>query len=265
MQLFYPSTAPANFTPGSPIKSDTFNQIVSQMNSNMELLKTIMNDEIYPILSSLPGGDRLLTSADRVNEVDSVINGLDGSQMYMLATSTESLPHLFNTDEDRPYTIYEVVDNLMRRVETSIAEVKGIANKTALSSSIYNNLIISGYPVRSSRSLVRTQTATAFWIKLEDDPSVFSQYNYSGNPYGLGASTYLATREKFRVVYDNGISGASNVHSEFQNKVFYYVGGEWVTKLGDTGDTDYVAASSSGVPTWTTILGTENLKIMRSL
>ena len=268
MQTFQPSLIPASFTPGSPISSDLLNQIVNALNGNMSLLKSILNDQVYPVLASLPNGPRLVTLEEQTGDVDPTANGLDGSQLYLLNTATAATPNYYDEVEGRPLTVFEVIDWLINHNEVALAEIKGIANKTALSSSVYNNMIIGGYPIRTSRTTIQTQASGHFWIKLEEDPTVFGQYTYSGTMYSTSNGSEVnpaVTREVFRVVYDNGLTGSNNVHLEYKDKRFMYADGEWVLWLGNGSDSDFISGSSStyGSHDWTTILGTDKIKVMR--
>lgn len=69
------------------------------------------NDTLQPLVDSLPGGRRRLTSQDRTQTIDPVLNGFDGSEVFMDMTATPVINNgmLYNLSFKRPKTIKEVV------------------------------------------------------------------------------------------------------------------------------------------------------------
>lgn len=261
MTEFNPLVTQRNIPAGAPLDSKQISSFMSEVTASFATLQDLINNNLLPIVNTLPGGGDMVSNSDRTNDINPLENGLDASQIYVHNNASPVSNTVFwDSTVSRPVTIKEALLSLSERIEQGLATIKG----NNFSPTILANLIKSGYPLRTTKSGIHTQTATEFWLRLEEDMSDFGQYTYSGTLYGV--SNPAATRELFKVIYDNGLTGASNVHFEYASKRAIQNGSNWYVQIMNASDAGWQSGFSSyGSHDWTTILGTEYIIVQRSI
>ena len=102
---------PRAITPQDLSKKDHIKAGFQELLADLNSIADQWNDTLQPLIDSLPGGRRRLSPAERGQEIDPVLNGFDGSQVFMdqTATPTSGAGFFYNTILKRPKTIKEVV------------------------------------------------------------------------------------------------------------------------------------------------------------
>lgn len=259
MAEFTPLVTHRNIAPGAPLDSKQLSSFMSEVTATFATLQSLLNVNILPVINTLPGGTEFISDAARTENINPVENGLDGSQLYVNNNASPIVHVTFwDTAEGRPLTIEEALEALSIRIEEGLAGVRS----NNFTNSVRASLIKSGYPLRTTKSVIHAGSSTEFWIRLEEDMGAFGQYQYSGTLYGV--SNPEATREVFKVSYDNGLTGGSNVHFEYNSKRAIKNGTNWFIQILNDSDAGWQSGYSSyGSHNWTTILGTEYITVQR--
>jgi hypothetical protein len=109
-----------------PTSSTDFNSMMEEIRNSLAQISEVHNNQIQPLLDSLPGG---LTGVDREQRIDkpnAFSNGLDGSQMYTDLTSTSVTDdgRFFNDTDQRPLTIKETINKVQDQLNESIQDLE---------------------------------------------------------------------------------------------------------------------------------------------
>lgn len=100
------------------LSSAQLTEIVEAIAHDLTAIITSLNDFVVPLIRSLPGGTEPPTAAGRTGEINPVVNGLDGSQLYVDSTATDpNNPVLYNNLQSRPNTIKEALEYLAIQIE----------------------------------------------------------------------------------------------------------------------------------------------------
>lgn len=118
MNIIGINTVRRRFPYHGTLSSETLCELVEEIVQDFTTIAKELNDSVQPVISSLPGGRRQITEADRIEDINPVINGLDGSQLYLDATAQDPYnPLLYNREKNRPNTIKEAMQYLLMRIE----------------------------------------------------------------------------------------------------------------------------------------------------
>jgi hypothetical protein len=118
MDILNVNTVKKVFPYHGPVQSEDFNELLEQVVLDLTTITSALNNEVQPLIESLPQGSRTITAADRDGEVNPIANGMDGSQIYLDMTNTDvNNPLLWNQLLGRPNTIKEALEYLLFRVE----------------------------------------------------------------------------------------------------------------------------------------------------
>ncbi len=88
-----------------PIISDTWNDTLTEITTDLASLSTLWNKLLVPLLVTIPDG--IDDTA-----VNGYINGMDSRTIYANWEATNLQERFFNTTKNRPLTIYEVLSNI---------------------------------------------------------------------------------------------------------------------------------------------------------
>jgi len=106
-----------------------FNGLVQELVQDLNGISTSWNTFVVPLLDSLPTGNSVVPTSKRTATPNPYVNGLDGSQMYLDATSTRATDRglFYDTITGRPKTIKESVvdiyDSLVSRINSLSTKV----------------------------------------------------------------------------------------------------------------------------------------------
>jgi|WetSurMetagenome_2_1015567.scaffolds.fasta_scaffold89381_5 hypothetical protein len=118
MNTIHISTVRKVFPAHGTISSEDFNELVDQLVLDFTSIATALNDNVQPVMESLPGGSRSISSDSRTESINPIENGLDGTQLYLDMTTTDiNNPLLYNSVQNRPNTILEAMQYLLARIE----------------------------------------------------------------------------------------------------------------------------------------------------
>lgn len=98
--------------------SELFNDLVNEVSHDLINITRQWNSIAYPIFSSLPQGE-LDTRWDLDSTLNPVVNGLDGTQVFMDNDAAEITDdgRFFNTTLQRPLTLKEVSNNIQVQID----------------------------------------------------------------------------------------------------------------------------------------------------
>lgn len=109
-----------------PRTSDSWNDTIDEIASDLAAITSEWNNKLHPLLASIPDG------TDDVN-VDAFLNGLDGKQLYtdQNATDTSDNGELWSTAYSRPLTIKETIDSMKDEIESNYNDLATLVSDTA--------------------------------------------------------------------------------------------------------------------------------------
>lgn len=113
-----PSTGPTSSSDYNATNQETINAL-SQITLQW-------NDEIYPLLDSLPSGLLNIIREERTTQVNPFVNGFDGSQIYLDSTSTTLTDDgkYFDDVLSRPTTVKESLEGVQEQLNDAIQELE---------------------------------------------------------------------------------------------------------------------------------------------
>lgn len=108
-----------------PTSSSDYNATLQETINSLTQVALSWNDEVQPLLDSLPGGTTNFIREDRIDSPNPFINGLDGSQIYLDLTSTPFTDDgkYFITAVNRPATIKESIEEVQNQLNLSVQEL----------------------------------------------------------------------------------------------------------------------------------------------
>jgi hypothetical protein len=121
-----------------PTSSSDYNATQEEIRDALIQITNAWNNELQPLLDTLPGGFTGIDPDKRVDNPNPFVNGFDGSQLYTDIVSTETTDdgRFYNTTKKRPYTIKETFNNIQRQLNDEIqnieVEIAKIANESAI-------------------------------------------------------------------------------------------------------------------------------------
>lgn len=111
-------TARQRFPYHGTLSSAQLTEIIEAITHDLTAIITSLNEFIVPLIRSLPGGAEPPTITGRTHEINPIVNGLDGSQLYVDSTTVDTNnPVLYNALQSRPNTIKEALEYIAVQVE----------------------------------------------------------------------------------------------------------------------------------------------------
>lgn len=109
-----------------PTSSSDYNATLQEIINDLSQVSLSWNDEVQPLLDSLPSGRTTVIREDRTDDPDPFKNGLDGSQVYLDSTSTTLTDSgkYFSENLDRPLTIKESMENVQDQLNDAIQDLQ---------------------------------------------------------------------------------------------------------------------------------------------
>jgi len=97
-----------------PTSSKDYNSSQKETINCLITLANAWNSQLYPLISSLPGGSIFIPLDERTDEINPFINGFDGSQIFTDATATYVVDegYYYQSDFGRPLTIKETFNKV---------------------------------------------------------------------------------------------------------------------------------------------------------
>lgn len=109
-----------------PTSSIDFNSTMEEIRNSLAQISSVWNDELQPLLDTLPGGLTGINKDERTTEPNPFKNGLDGSQVYTDLTSTTVTDdgRFYNETEARPFTIKETFNKIQNQLNENIQDLE---------------------------------------------------------------------------------------------------------------------------------------------
>jgi len=109
-----------------PTSSSDYNATLQELINDLTQVALSWNNEVQPLLDSLPSGRTTIIREDRTDSPNPFSNGMDGSQVYLDSTSTTLTDNgkYFDEDLDRPLTIKESMENVQDQLNDAIQELQ---------------------------------------------------------------------------------------------------------------------------------------------
>lgn len=114
------------YAPGrGPTSSADYNATLQETINSFSQIAISWNNEIQPLLDSLPSGNTNVLREARLDSPNPFVNGLDGSQIYLDLTSTAITDDgkYFSESLNRPLTIKESIENVQDQLNTSVQDI----------------------------------------------------------------------------------------------------------------------------------------------
>jgi len=121
-----------------PTSSSDYNATLQELINDLIQISLSWNDEVQPLLDTLPSGRTNVIREERTEEPDPFVNGLDGSQVYLDLTSTTLTDNgkYYSEDLDRPLTVKESLENVQDQLNDAIQELQVKIAQVSLNSGI---------------------------------------------------------------------------------------------------------------------------------
>jgi hypothetical protein len=108
-----------------PSSSSDYNAFVEETINSAAQIAISWNEDVQPLLDSLPSGGVTIIREDRTDSPNPFLNGFDGSQVYLDMTSTVLTDEgkYFSESLNRPLTIKETVENVQEQLNDSVQDI----------------------------------------------------------------------------------------------------------------------------------------------
>lgn len=108
-----------------PTSSADYNATLQETINSLAQVALTWNEDIQPLLDSLPGGGTSIIREDRLDSPNPFVNGLDGSQVYLDLTSTPLTDDgkYYSSSLNRPLTIKESIENVQSQLNSSVQNI----------------------------------------------------------------------------------------------------------------------------------------------
>ena len=109
-----------------PSSSEDYNATNEEILNSLAQIGKVINEEIQPLLDTLPGGRTLVDPGKRTASPNPYRNGFDGSQIYtdMVATEFSDDGRFFDSLKKRPLVLKETFNKIQAQVTSSIQELE---------------------------------------------------------------------------------------------------------------------------------------------
>lgn len=108
-----------------PTSSADYNATLQETINSLAQIALTWNEDVQPLLDSLPGGATTIIREDRLDAPNPFVNGLDGSQVFLDLTSTPLTDDgkYYSSPLNRPLTIKESIENVQNQLNTSVQSI----------------------------------------------------------------------------------------------------------------------------------------------
>jgi hypothetical protein len=109
-----------------PTSSIDFNSTMEEIRNSLAQISSVWNDQLQPLLDTLPGGLTGVNRDDRTLDPNPFLNGFDGSQVYTDLTSTTVTDdgRFFDLTINRPLTIKETFNKIQNQLNENIQDLE---------------------------------------------------------------------------------------------------------------------------------------------
>lgn len=109
-----------------PTSSIDFNSTNEELRNSLAQISSVWNDQLQPLLDTLPGGLTGIDADTRTEEPNPFVNGFDGSQFYTDLTSTSVTDNgrFWSEDIERPLTVKETFNKIQNQLNESIQNLE---------------------------------------------------------------------------------------------------------------------------------------------
>ena len=167
--------------------TDSFREVISDL-TDMSLQ---WNENIYPLLSSLPGGRTKQTVASRTSAIDPIENGLDGSQLYMDMAATPQVYNGLLHNGTRPKTIKEVLLDSYQKVLAKVDRQQDILDDLDLGATAYDDSELRNWILQLAGDTVSGIAQGATYNANNFDNAPAKQAEYSLHQRDVGVRTLI--------------------------------------------------------------------------
>lgn len=121
-----------------PTSSADYNATLQETINSLSQISLSWNNDLQPLLDSLPSGGVNIIREDRTGEINPFANGFDGSQLYLDSTSTTITDDgkYFSESLNRPLSIKESIENVQVQLNNAIQELQVEISKVASNTGI---------------------------------------------------------------------------------------------------------------------------------
>lgn len=220
---------------------DFIDAVVAAINQ----IQTHWNEELVRLLDSLPGGNTIIS--DKTDDINPLVNGLDGSQIYLdnLATKISDDGRYYDTSESRPLTIKEIIDSLYTETLANLSLLEKAVSAVETSSGLTDEVeakigdnIFSSSEVSSSTSLDGRLSSVEILLRQ----TIADVFN-TGTTIGASPrSTYLSNPTGKQTLSESIYDIVQALASQTENRASSYVTD---VSIIDTGNSTLSALSGT--------------------
>lgn len=138
---------------------NSFQEIIVELNN----IATYWNNDLQPLVDSLPSGRTRVLAADRVEAIDPFLNGFDGSQFYVDSTATPQIlgGFLYNLSAFRPKTVKEAIVDTRSEALSEIRQLRALIDALELSADPFDDTNIKNWVRRLAANTVSNDVLNA--------------------------------------------------------------------------------------------------------
>lgn len=123
----------------------TLEKILEELILDINTIVSEWNDNLYPLLATLPGGRERVRLEERDTTINPVNNGLDGSQLFVDTTSSpRELGGLLHNGS-RPKTIRETFIDVYATITSKLNQIEGLINNLSIETLAYDDSEIKAW------------------------------------------------------------------------------------------------------------------------
>lgn len=167
--------APQQITNQSEVKA-SFQEILDDANN----IANQWNDTLQPLIDSLPGGRRRVLASARSTSINPVLNGFDGSQVFMDMTSTPQNYSglLYNLKYNRPKTIKETFLDTHATVLDELRKLRAIVDAIDASADPFDDTNLKNWIRRLAADTISDlDVGDAFDVAYFGDPTKTAEFS----------------------------------------------------------------------------------------
>lgn len=215
-----------------PTSSIDFNSIQEEIRNSLAQISSVWNNQLQPLMDTLPGGLTGINRDERSEEPDPFTNGFDGSQVYTDLTSTPVTDdgRFYDDTIARPLTIKETFNKIQNQLNESIQDLEvkiakvgkqaGITprEKQAIGSRIFDPGTDSSPTSLDGKTDLLERSVDQIALDLSGDPDYIQ---------GNGAQSLLySVFEKLEAIqdahdYDENFNQMSHLHLKFHEHRYH--------------------------------------------
>jgi hypothetical protein len=170
------------------------------------------NETLQPLIDSLPGGRRRVSSGARSAEVNPVSNGFDGSQIFTDSTATAQTlgGFLYNGRAKRPKTIKETIIDANASVQSEVSKLRVLIDGLEAASSSYDDTELRNWIRRLAGDTISDlDQGETFLTGYFGEPTKTAQYSLHQRDANLRQLIGIESDDYGAV--DPGFSGTNHI------------------------------------------------------